>query len=94
MAKEKSIPNHEVEAMVNELRSRPELFVQFKKLMEASDLSLTPGQFDINAFECKLVPLVRETGKVALQDYAQQCEQAAAKQAKQEAGTQVREKKR
>lgn len=94
MANEKSIPTDEVEALVNELRSRPELFVQFKKLMEASDLSLTPGEFDINALEDKLVPLIRETGKVALQDYAQQCERAATKQAKQEAGTQVREKKR
>jgi hypothetical protein len=93
MPKKKAITREELEAFMERLSRRPELYEQFHKILDVSDPSLEGKGLDLNQVEGLLIPRIQETGRLALKGFAEQVEEDVALEIKQIRGMQQREKK-
>lgn len=93
MAKKKMVPRVELETFMERLSRRPELYEQFRQILNLSDPSLEGKGLDLNQVEGLLIPKIQETGRLALKGFAEQVEEDVAMEMKQNPGMQQREKK-
>jgi len=94
MAKKKTLSRKEVEAFVSKLENHPELYEQFRRILDLSDPSEGGKGLDLNALEGMLRPEIRATGRAALSEFSKHAEQEKAQELKAADSTiRVREKK-
>lgn len=93
MSKKEPISQSEMEAFMERLKTRPELYEQFSRILDLSDPQAGGSGLDLNLLESFLKPEIRETGRVAVSEFAMQTEQTCADSAKDQQ-MQQREKKR
>ena len=92
MSKKKQMSQSEMKTFMERLRSRPELYEQFSRILDLSDPQSGGKGLDLNLLESFLKPEIRETGRVAVSEFAMQTEARCGDVAK-EAQMQQREKK-
>lgn len=94
MAQKKSLSRKEIEGFVSKLEKHPELYVQFRRILDLSDPSEGGNGLDLNALEGMLRPEIRATGRAALSEFAKHVESKQAQELKAgNATVRVREKK-
>jgi|AntAceMinimDraft_5_1070358.scaffolds.fasta_scaffold526499_1 hypothetical protein len=94
MRNKKIVTPEEIQSFSERLKSRPELYEQFSKIMDLSDCDGVGSKLDINLLEGALMPVIRETGRLAVKEFAEGMEEHVAKEVKESEGAQQREKKR
>lgn len=93
MVNKKEISREDLASFMECLSSRPELFEQFSKILDLSDPSGAGAGLDINVMEGFLRPEIREAGRVAAKEFAEQTEARASEELKAGGEVQQREKK-
>lgn len=94
MQKRKSVSSGELKNFMQRLKDRPELYEQFRRILDLSDPSEGGKGLDVNMLEQSLRPQIRETGRVAIKEFAEHIEEDIAQQVKQCEQAHQREKKR
>jgi hypothetical protein len=92
MVNKKEISREDLASFMERLSSRPELFDQFSKILDLSDPSGAGAGLDINVMEGFLRPEIREAGRVAAKEFAEQTEARASEELKASGQVQQREK--
>lgn len=93
MPNKKPVSQHQLEAFMQRLRQRPDLYERFSQILDLTDPGGAGHGLDIHQLEGFLRPAIRETGRTALSEFVEQLEQAAAEQLKAEGPVRQREKK-
>ena len=92
MSKKQPVSHPEMKAFIERLSARPELYEQFKRILDLSDPQAGGSGLDLNLLESFLKTEIRETGRVAVSEFAMQTEVMCADAAKADQ-MQQREKK-
>ena len=86
MANKKRVTREQMEEFTARLIGRPELYEQFVRILDLTDPAGGGKGLDVNMLESFLIPEIRETGRIATQDFAQQVEQSIGQEVKQQDG--------
>jgi hypothetical protein len=78
MSKKEQMSQSEMETFMERLRARPELYEQFSRILDLSDPKSGGKGLDLNLLESFLKPEIRETGRVAVSEFAMQTEATCA----------------
>lgn len=94
MADKKPLSRKEIEAFVSKLEDNPELYEQFRRILNLSDPSEGGKGLDLNTVEGFLRSEIRATGRAALSEFAKHAECKKAEELKSEdPSVRMREKK-
>lgn len=94
MEKENPISIKELELFTQRLSKHPELYEQFRRILDLSDPAEGGKGLNVHMLEGLLVPEIRKTGRVAISEYAKSIEEQSAESLKQNEEVKEREKKR
>lgn len=93
MANPKELTPEQLQSFIERLSNHPELYEQFRRILDLSDPAAGGHGLDVNRMERMLRPEIRKTGKVAISEFARQVECESASVAREQ-GMVQREKKR